>query len=752
MFQNLIPDTLTRAILAVFLFIAGTLHSQAQQSGDFYYSATATAVTITGYTGAGGAVTIPSSIGSLPVTSIGTQAFFSKTTLTSMTIPSSVISIGNSTFQGCIGLTSVTIPSSVTSIGSQAFYGCTGLTSITIPSNVTSIGDSTFSGCTSLISITIPSNVTSIGNSTFSGCTGLTSVTIPNSVTSIGFSAFYGCSTLTNLTIPGDLQNASSIFQGNYPPLESLTFASGTTAINAGLFTYNNTITNITIPSSVISIADGAFSGYNVLTSLTIPSSVTSIGEGVFQGCGGLFAIFVAPGNLSYTSTDGVLFNKGKTDIIAYPAQRSGSYSIPTSVTSIRDYAFYYCTGLTSVTIGNSVASIGDWVFSYCSGLTSVTIPNSVTSIGEYAFNESGLTSVTIGNSVTSIGDYAFSWCGGLSSITIPNSVTKMSYAFSNCGNLEYAFFMGNAPVESTNAFERSYRAKAYYLAGSSGWDVRIGGIPTALWTPLAIIRQPYGSSVNSGGNALFGVTAAGTNVKYQWQKDGVNLVGSISEILFLSNVQAVDAGIYKVVVSDPTGIIPSASVTLTVNTPPVITSQPVSSTIDQDANVSFSVVATGAIGYQWQRNGNNLLGRTSSSLSLTGVQLSEAGSYTVIVSNNAGSVTSNPAILTVNPKFNQAQYDAAVQVGRDQVTATPNSYGLYSLTQVQSLNVGTPLLAKNPTTGKFKLTVGVEKSTNLVNFTPMPIPGSAVINSQGKMEFEFTSADNAAFFRVGSK
>lgn len=240
--------------------------------------------------------------------------------------------------------------------------------------------------------------------------------------------------------------------------------------------------------------------------------------------------------------------------------------------------------------------------------------------------------------------------------------------------------------------------------------------------------------------------------MKYQWQKDGVNLVGSISEILFLSNVQAVDAGIYKVLVSDPTGIIPSASVTLTVNTPPVITSQPVSSTIDQDANVSFSVVATGAIGYQWQRNGNNLLGRTSSSLSLTGVQLSEAGSYTVIVSNNAGSVTSSPAILTVNPKFNQAQYDAAVQVGRDQVTATPNSYGLYSLTQVQSLNVGTPLLVKNPATGKFKLTVGVEKSTNLVNFTPMPIPGSAVINSQGKMEFEFTSADNAAFFRVGSK
>ena len=738
MFQNLIPNTLTRAILAAFLFIAGAVHSQAQfpyprsQSGDFYYSATATEVTITGYTGTGGAVTIPSSIDSLPVTGIGSWygagAFSSNTTLTSVTIPNSVTSIGSGAFQGCTGLTSVTIPSSVTSIGNNAFQGCTGLTS---------------------------------------------------------------------LTIPGDLQNASSIFQGFYPLLQSLTFASGSTAINAGLFPYNNTITNITIPSSVISIADGAFSGYNVLTSVTIPSSVTSIGEGVFRRCSGLFAIFVAPGNLSYTSTDGVLFNKDKTVIVACPAKKSGSYSIPTGVTSILDYAFYesvltsvtipngvtsigdsafsgsgltsvtipnsvisigdyafsYCSGLTSVTIGNSVTSIGDSAFSDCSGLTNVTIPNSVTSIGDSAFFYcSGLTSVAIGNSVNSIGDSAFSYCSGLTNVTIPNSVTNMSQAFHDCGSLEYAFFMGNAPLTSIDSFRSCYRAKAYYLAGSSGWDLIIGGIPTALWTPLAIIRQPYGSSVNSGGNALFGVTAAGTNVKYQWQKDGVNLVGSISEILFLSNVQAVDAGIYKVLVSDPTGIIPSASVTLTVNTPPVITSQPVSSTIDQDANVSFSVVAMGAIGYQWQRNGNNLLGRTSSSLSLTGVQLSEAGSYTVIVSNNAGSVTSNPAILTVNPKFNQAQYDAAVQVGRDQVTATPNSYGLYSLTQVQSLNVGTPLLAKNPTTGKFKLTVGVEKSTNLVNFTPMPIPGSAVINSQGKMEFEFTSADNAAFFRVGSK
>jgi hypothetical protein len=621
--------------------------------------------------------------------------------------------------------------------------------------------------------VIIPDSVTSIGNNAFQGCTGLTSITIPNSVTSIGYNALSGCSALTNLTIPGDLQNASSIFSGSYPLsggyplLQSLTFASGSTAINAGLFIYNDTITNITIPSSVISIADRAFFGYKALTSVTIPSSVTSIGEGVFNGCSELFVIFAAPGNLSYTSTEGVLFNKVKTVIVACPAKKSGSYSIPIGVTSILDYAFYESfltsvtipngvtsigdyafsgsgltsvtipnsvtsigdyafigSGLTSVTIGNSVTSIGDSAFSECSGLTNVTIPNSVTSIGDSAFSEcSGLTSVAIGNSVNSIGDSAFSYCSGLTNVTIPNSVTNMSQAFHDCGSLEQAFFMGNAPLTSIDSFKSCYRAKAYYLAGSSGWDVRIGGIPTALWTPLAIIRQPYGSSVNSGGNALFGVTAAGTNVKYQWQKDGVNLVGSISEILFLSNVQAVDAGIYKVVVSDPTGIIPSASVTLTVNTPPVITSQPVSSTIDQDANVSFSVVATGAIGYQWQRNGNNLLGRTSSSLSLTGVQLSEAGSYTVIVSNNAGSVTSNPAILTVNPKFNQAQYDAAVQVGR-----RPSHCDSQQLRPIQPhpsavAQRGDTLACEEPSDWKVQAHCGSRKEHQLGKFHPHAHP-----------------------------
>ncbi|CDE57956.1 putative uncharacterized protein [Prevotella sp. CAG:873] len=122
--------------------------------------------------------------------------------------------------------------------------------------------------------------------------------------------------------------------------------------------------------------------------------------------------------------------------------------TIPNSVTTIGDFAFCFCSGLTSVTIGNSVTTIGDYAFGGCSGLTSVTIPNSVTSIGEFAFQScSGLTSVSIPNFVTSIGEYAFSHCPGLTSVTIGNSVTSIGdWAFRGCSGLTKLVFLAVEP------------------------------------------------------------------------------------------------------------------------------------------------------------------------------------------------------------------------------------------------------------------------------------------------------------------
>ena len=146
-------------------------------------------------------------------------------------------------------------------------------------------------------------------------------------------------------------------------------------------------LTSLTIPGSVTSIGNGAFKHCVGLTSVTIPGSVTSIGDGAFSDCRGLTSIEVASGNPSYSSSDGVLFDKARTTLVTYPMGKQGSsYTIPTGVTSIGEGAFFWCSGLTSVTIPDGVTSIGDDAFYLCSGLTSVTIPGSVTSIGYFVF------------------------------------------------------------------------------------------------------------------------------------------------------------------------------------------------------------------------------------------------------------------------------------------------------------------------------------------------------------------------------
>ena len=361
--------------------------------------------------GFNGSLTIPSS-----VTTIGYAAFNSCSGFTgSLTIPSSVTTIGNSAFSDCSGFTgSLTIPSSVTSIGNYAFNSCSGFTgSLTIPSSVTSIGESTFSNCRSFTgSLTIPSSVTTIGNSAFSYCSGFTgSLTIPSSVTSIGESAFFYCNGLITV----DMANL------NYSSADGVLFNKDkTTLILCSTFKSGS----YTIPSSVTTIEDYAFSNCSRLTgSLIIPSSVTSIGFLAFFYCNVIITVDMA--NPNYSSGDGVLFNKDKTTLIFCPQYKTENYTIPTSVTTIGDYAFNVCSRLTgSLTIPSSVTSIGNHAFYGCSGFTgSLTIPTSVTFIGKSAFYGCrGFTgSLTIPTSVTSIGEYAFFYCNGIITVDIAN-------------------------------------------------------------------------------------------------------------------------------------------------------------------------------------------------------------------------------------------------------------------------------------------------------------------------------------------
>ena len=420
------------------------------------------------------------------------------------------------------------------SIGKNAFYDCSNLTSIVLKEGVKSIGEKAFFGCSKLSSITIPNSVTDIGKFAFWECSGLESVTIGNGVTRIGGGAFDECSKLTSITIPDAVKRIEADAFHGCSSLKSVTIGNSVDSILNWAFSGCTSLTTLKIPKSVKSIGDHAFRGCTSLKTVDIPDGVEHIGNSAFRDCSNLKLITIAnsvktidkwafesvyvvvyPGsatgkpwdaNYVYSAIDenGFLYDDvEKTKLAKYIGDNQDisipegvkiindhafSYSqlksvtFPNSVESIGVCAFYNCTGLTSLVIPNGVTNIGAGAFYECSGITSLTISGPVKTIDEGAFegcdnikelicnsngigqqfkkdtvletliigdsvtiipdeafeNCSGLTSVTLGKSLTTIGAYAFYYCDKLTSITIPSSVKEIGiWAFAGCDNIK---------------------------------------------------------------------------------------------------------------------------------------------------------------------------------------------------------------------------------------------------------------------------------------------------------------------------
>ena len=470
------------------------------------------------------------------VTEIGIKAFVSNSSLPTITLPNTITRIEDGLFSQCISLTQLTIPESITSIGDAAFYKCTSLTNITIPESVTSIDERAFAGCTGELtinskiieencvdsaasphstwlkdseftSLVIGNSINKIGNYAFYNCTSLTSVTIGNGITSIGSYAFYACNSLTSVTIPDSVTSIGNYAFRNCTSLTSVTIPDSVTSIGGYAFRQCSSLANVTIGNNVTIIGEYAFYMCSSLTNFVIPDSVRTIGSFALGKCDLLKNVTFGK-NVTSIGSDALQNFSGKliinsnklveSDFTTSSSQFDNclrgntevSVIIGNDITQIGDYAFYGCSGITSITIPDSITSIGNHAFDTCLNLPSITIPESVTALGNGIFencesltridikdmptyckidfsstgsnlmayrtklyinntaiteiteltipsnitevkpftfcNWDNLTSITIHNSITSIGKYAFAYCGSLTNITIPNSVTEI--------------------------------------------------------------------------------------------------------------------------------------------------------------------------------------------------------------------------------------------------------------------------------------------------------------------------------------
>ena len=470
--------------------MAATGTVSAAQSGDYTYSLSTSdpqVATITGYIGAGDAVTIPATIDGYQVVAIGDNAFQNNDNISSVTFgaPSAIASFGNYSFDHCSVLTSFTMPDSVVNIWDYAFDEDHALVSCVLSptSGLKTIGYAAFYWCDALASFTFPEGLTDIGDYAFHVCQALTSVSIPASVTTIGNSPFSNCIHVLSYTVASS--NPNYLSQGGVLYDKAI----------HRLIQYPLAVAeDFIIPSTVKTICESAFSQATLMTSVTIPTSVTTIENYAFVNCVGLTTLV-----------------------------------IPDSVTSIGMYGFNSCTHLTSLKISSGITIINMETFENCNSLKTINIPHGVLSIQfEAFFSCTQLTKLTIPEGVTYIAAKAFMGATSMTNVTIPSTVTTFGdQSFSGCTLLTKMVFNGSAPTNTNWIDNYNPALTIYYYYGAAGFTTPFWGIhniPTVCLSGLTMATNFGTTTPGIGtrwatGSVVISATAptAGYGERYLW-------------------------------------------------------------------------------------------------------------------------------------------------------------------------------------------------------------------------------------------
>ena len=424
---------------------------------------------------------------------IGNSAFYGDP-FKSIQLGEGLKSIGDYCFAHC-GLESFSFASftniepeeKVTVIPVRAFEGCSNLASINFGTNIESIGFYAFKGCAALDVIDIPDSVTSINNS-FYDCGELSLVKIGSGITYFSLSYFSGTTRIDEFDVSGDNANMKDIDgaifskdgtkliafpsgsdgdNGTYvvpngtteigtlafayaEKLETITICEGVVDIASQAF-YVCGATTINLPESLLSINDNAFTN-SLITSLYIPEGVTYISSSAFVDAQYIETLTIDKDNAKYKTADLVIYNKAGDELVLVLNCKTGDFTTPDGVKSIRDHAFY-SSKLDNITLKDEVTTLGDHCFrsasgninigagveiipQYCfaySSFSSITLPNQITTIKSYAFSYADIESFTAPASCTSIEQDCFEYCDSLTTVNLGSVAEFGSYCFQGC-------------------------------------------------------------------------------------------------------------------------------------------------------------------------------------------------------------------------------------------------------------------------------------------------------------------------------